>query len=46
VGGLKDAATATRGTAGEVLVAAGELSRQAQELTGGLAEFLAGTKAA
>jgi methyl-accepting chemotaxis protein len=46
VGGLKDAATATRGTAGEVLVAAGELSRQAQALTGGLAEFLAGTKAA
>jgi methyl-accepting chemotaxis protein len=46
VGGLKEAATATRGTAGEVLVAAGELSRQAQALTGGLAEFLAGTKAA
>ncbi|MEA3024502.1 MAG: hypothetical protein QOK01_3354, partial [Alphaproteobacteria bacterium] len=46
VGGLKEAATATRGTAGEVLTAAGELSRQAQELTGGLAEFLAGTKAA
>src|SRR5712671_5300974 len=46
VGGLKEAATATRGNAGEVLTAAGELSRQAQELTGGLAEFLAGTKAA
>jgi methyl-accepting chemotaxis protein len=46
VGGLKQAATATRGTAEQVLAAAGELTRQAHELTGGLAEFLAGTKAA
>ncbi len=46
VGGLKQAATASRGTAGEVLSAAGELARQAHELTGGLADFLAGTKAA
>ncbi len=46
VSGLKQAATATRGTAEQVLAAAGELSGQARELTDGLAAFLAGTKAA
>jgi methyl-accepting chemotaxis protein len=46
VSGLRQAATATRGTAEEVLTAAGELSGQARELTDGLAAFLAGTKAA
>jgi methyl-accepting chemotaxis protein len=46
VSGLERAATETRGTAEQVLAAAGELSGQARELTDGLAAFLAGTKAA
>ena len=46
VAGLKRAATDTRGTAEEVLSAAGELSGRAHDLTDGLAAYLAGTKAA
>ena len=46
VSGLKQGATETRGIAEQVLGAAGALSRQATELTTGLAEFLAATKAA
>jgi len=46
VGGLRQAATETRGTAGQVLDASDSLSKQAHELTSGLAEFLAATRAA
>jgi methyl-accepting chemotaxis protein len=46
VGGLRQAATQTRHDAEQVLTAAGELSRQARELTDGLGAFLAETKAA
>jgi methyl-accepting chemotaxis protein len=46
VAGLQRAATGTRGTAEQVLAAAGELSGRARDLTDGLATYLAGTKAA
>jgi methyl-accepting chemotaxis protein len=46
IGGLRQAATDTRGTATQVLTASDDLTRQAQELTTGLAEFLAATRAA
>ncbi len=46
IGGLRQAATDTRGTAGQVLEASDALSKQAHELTSGLAEFLTATRAA
>jgi methyl-accepting chemotaxis protein len=46
IGGVKQTATDTRSAAGRVLATTGELSAKAQALNAGLAEFLAGVKAA
>ena len=46
IGGLKETATETRAAAQEVLATTGELSDKARQLNDGLAEFLAGVKAA
>jgi methyl-accepting chemotaxis protein len=46
IAGLRQAATETRGNAGQVLDASDALSNQAHQLTSGLAEFLAATRAA
>ena len=46
IGSVKHAATSTGAAAGQVLSAAGDLSRQSEQLTGEVNGFLAGLKAA
>ena len=46
VGGVSQAASETGAAAGQVLTAAGDLSKQAEQLSGEVQTFVAGVRAA